>query len=78
MHDHLHKIVIQLEQDFEPFGKRNRETDWGPDCSCSCKHFVKIRNNLDWGVCTNQNSPRKALLTFEHMGCKFFQLEEHE
>ena len=78
MHDHLHKIVIQLEQDFEPFGKRSRETDWGPDCSCSCKHFVKIKNNLDWGVCTNQNSPRKALLTFEHMGCKFFQSEEHE
>ena len=78
MHDHLHKIVVCLPQDFEPFGQRNRTEDYGPDCSCDCKHFLKIKNNSDWGICTNENSPRKALLTFEHMGCKFYQSEENE
>jgi hypothetical protein len=78
MHDLLHQIVICLDQDFKPFGQRNRSNDWGPDCSCNCKHFVKLLNNNDWGVCSNQNSPRKALLTFEHQGCKAFEMEENE
>jgi hypothetical protein len=26
----------------------------------------------DWGVCTNPQSPRAGLLTFEHMGCAFY------
>jgi len=28
---------------------------------------------LDWGVCSNLQSPRAGLLTFEHMGCRLFE-----
>jgi hypothetical protein len=46
-----------------------------PDCSSGCKHFHKLqgREGSDWGVCTEPKSPRAGLLTFEHMGCLFFE-----
>ena len=48
-----------------------------PDCSVGCKHFHSLTGGEgnDWGVCTEPRSPRAGLLTFEHMGCDFF---EHE
>lgn len=74
-HKHLLKIVPTRPSDFAPYGQRSRDTDWGPDCSCSCKWFVPLDGALsaDWGVCANPDSPRVALLTFEHQGC-----EKHE
>jgi len=67
--------LIKLPCDFEPYGTRSREQDYGPDCSCSCKYFIKLAVDLgdNWGVCTNRHSPRKGLLTFEHQGCRFFE-----
>jgi hypothetical protein len=41
-----------------------------PDCSSGCRYFKKV--DADWGICTNADSPRAGLLTFEHMagdGC---------
>ena len=77
IHDQLLAFVKKLPSDFEPFGERSREADWGPDCSCACKHFLKLRGSLgyDWGVCANPKSPRAGLLTFEHQGCKGFEDE---
>lgn len=76
--EELWRIVKKLSGDFEPYGQRNRDTDYGPDCSCGCIHFVKLEGTLgfDWGVCANPKSPRAGLLTFEHMGCKEFEGEE--
>jgi hypothetical protein len=36
---------------------------------------VKLANEIgnDWGVCSNPESPRAGLLTFEHQGCTAFQ-----
>lgn len=67
--------LIKLPCDFEPYGARSREQDYGPDCSCSCKHFIKLAGDLgdNWGVCTNRHSPRKGLLTFKQQGCRFFE-----
>ena len=50
------------------------------DCSCGCKYFHELEgdNGMDWGVCFNPKSPRAGLLTFEHMGCKYFKLKEGE
>src|SRR4051794_19329799 len=78
LHEHLLMIMRRLPSDFEPYGNRSRETDWGPDCSCGCKHFVKLEGNLgyDWGVCANPQSLRTGLLTFEHQGCKAFDYDE--
>jgi hypothetical protein len=44
------------------------------DCSCGCYFFHPLLGDLqtDWGVCTNPQSPRAGLLTFEHMGCAFY------
>jgi len=71
-HKYLWTIVKCLDSDFEPYGSRNRDEDYGPDCSCGCYCFEPVRGPLgsDWGVCTNNKSPRCGLLTFEHMGCK--------
>jgi hypothetical protein len=79
-HDHLHTIARRLPSDFEPYGERDRDEDWGPDCSCGCRWFLQLHGGLqyDWGVCANPASPRSGLLTFEHMGCRSFEDEGPE
>jgi hypothetical protein len=72
LHATLHRLCKHLPSDFEPYGKRSRDDDWGPDCSCGCKYFQYLQGNADWGVCCNPKSPRAGMLTFEHMGCKHF------
>lgn len=74
MHELLHTVCRHLPSDYEPYGKRLRN---GPDCSCGCKHHVKLPGKFgeDWGVCINPRSPRSGLLTFEHQGCEFFKGE---
>jgi hypothetical protein len=73
MHDTLLKIVRRLETDYVPFGKT--EHDGGSDCSCGCRHFVKLTSEVgsDWGICANPESTRVGLLTFEHQGCTQFE-----
>jgi len=74
LHDLLRTVCRHLPTDFEPYGKRERNA---PDCSCGCRHFLKLPDKLgyDWGVCINPRSPRSGLLTFEHQGCEFFDAE---
>ena len=77
-HKHLIKIVIKKPQDYAPFGKvirwENENQDY-PDCSMGCKYFNKLDDELgaDWGVCSNPQSHRCGLLTFEHQGCRKFE-----
>ena len=70
----LWAALKQLPTDFEPWGERSRENDWGPDCSCGCRFFVPLNGTLasDWGACGNPASPRAGLLTWEHQGCRLF------
>ena len=69
-HWHLHAVCIHLPTDYEPYGYRVRD---GNDCSCGCKWFLPLQvHPADWGVCSNPQSPRCGLLTFEHQGCQFF------
>jgi hypothetical protein len=51
-----------------------------PDCSSGCKNFHPLSGDegMNWGVCVEPRSPRSGLLTFEHMGCEFFEKEEEE
>src|SRR3954468_5076223 len=72
LHDKLWLAVITRPLDFEPYGLRVRSVT--ADCSCGCKHFVKLEGDVgaDWGVCINPESHRCGLLTFEHMGCPYF------
>ncbi|MGH2413027.1 MAG: DUF3027 domain-containing protein [Microcystaceae cyanobacterium] len=78
MHEHLLSLVKKLPSDFEPYGNRSRDEDWGPNCSCGCKYFIPLEGllGMDWGVCANPKSPRAGLLTFEHQGCKEFAYAE--
>ena len=75
IHEHLHHIVTKMPGDFEPYGTRERD---GADCSCGCRHFLKLAGRLgnDWGVCANAASARCGLLTFEHQGCAQFASED--
>jgi len=77
-HQSLHDIVKRLPSDFEPLGERSRDDDWGPDCSCGCRWFIPLEEDLqhDWGVCHNPGSPRSGLLTFEHQGCREFEADD--
>lgn len=72
LHEHLHSICRHLPSDFEPYGRHERDS---ADCSCGCKHFLKLPGKLgyDWGICANPKSPRAGLLTFEHQGCEQFE-----
>jgi hypothetical protein len=71
-HEKLWQIVRKLDTDYEPYGKIER---YGSDCSCGCRHFVKLAGEVgnDWGVCSNPESPRSGFLTFEHQGCSAFE-----
>lgn len=71
-HRHLNRhCMIERPQDFEPYGRRERNSS---DCSCGCRFFIGLEGGLgaDWGVCTNPESLRCSLLTFEHQGCPQF------
>jgi hypothetical protein len=72
MHEKLLHIVRKLNTDFEPFGEISRDDQ--PDCSYGCRHFINLAREVgdDWGICSNQESPRVGLLTFEHQGCFAF------
>lgn len=78
-HEHLAKIVKRLPSDFEPYGKRSRDTG-GCDCSCGCKwyHALEGSRGSDWGICGNSRSPRCGLLPFEHQSCPKFQRDPRE
>ena len=77
-HDELWAVCKKLPTDFEPYGSRSRDDDYGPDCSSGCKFFHPLegKEGMDWGVCSSLESPRTGLLTFEHQGCKKFVFEE--
>jgi hypothetical protein len=55
LHNSLSRICKNLPTDFQPWGERDRDAEWGPDCSCGCKFFLKLPGQLgnDWGVCWN-------------------------
>jgi hypothetical protein len=71
-HERLLELAVELESDFEPYGKRDRDA---ADCSCGCRHYATLEGCLgaDWGVCMSKTSPRAGLLTFEHQGCPDFE-----
>lgn len=81
-HKELLKVVKYLDEDYFPYGKDHRDRDedkWSPDCSCGCRFYHELAGNegLDWGICSNPESHRVGLLTFEHQGCrKFAKLEK--
>jgi len=70
--ENLFKSLRILPTDYSEYGgeiKRREipEKDY-PDCSCGCKHFIKLQEPFsnDWGVCANPKSARAGLLTWEH------------
>jgi hypothetical protein len=75
-HEHLLRIVSRLPSDYSVFGGEvvrwaDDEQDY-PDCSGGCKWAAWLGGELgfDWCVCSNPNSPRVGLLTFEHQAGK--------
>ena len=79
-------ILKKLPTDYRDYGgqiERWKHVDIDyPDCSAGCKWFVPLYDkewdgqDADWGVCTNPNSARAGLLTFEHQaGFKCFESE---
>jgi hypothetical protein len=74
--DRLWECVIILPSDYSDYGGEvirweDPEGDY-PDCSCECKWFKPLYDeerqswDTDWGVCSNPNSPRSGMLTWEH------------
>lgn len=76
-HEKLRLVCIK-DPNFEA-GKNSTDL-YGHDCSCGCKHYHPLegKEGMDWGVCTEPRSPRAGLLTFEHMGCQFFEADPNE
>ena len=79
--DILWQVVKILPTDYTDYGgqvKRWEDVEgFYPDCA-SCRQFRRLHNvsemsfDSDWGVCSNPDSPRAGLLTWEHqagVGC---------
>lgn len=82
LHKNLFNILIKKKSDYKDYGgeieRFENEKESYPDCSCGCKHFIPLEEELgaDWGVCVNPNSERQGLLTWEHQnGYKCFEEE---
>ena len=80
-HTRLLGLVPKLAGDYDPWGNTVRWSDPAkayPDCSCGCVFAKWLEGDLgfDWCVCTNPESHRCGLLTFEHQGCQQFVPEE--
>lgn len=76
--DPTHKRLWQVCRDQEVYLS---EINAGkPDCSAGCRYFIALEgeHGMDWGVCSEPRSPRSGLLTFEHMGCEFFEAEPED
>ena len=82
--DHKWTVLKTLPTDYTDYKgqvERWRHMDLSyPDCSWGCKWFHPLHDHKnasadsDWGVCTNLNSPRAGLLTWEHQaGFKCFE-----
>lgn len=74
--DPQHKRLWEVCQDQADYlAGRDTEDHTKPDCSSGCRYFHKLSGDhgADWGVCTEPRSPRAGLLTFEHMGCQFYE-----
>jgi hypothetical protein len=74
-HNRLLGLVKRLSDDYQSFGTVERWADPKqeyPDCSCGCRwaRWLDGDLGLDWCVCTNPDSHRCGLLTFEHQGCQ--------
>jgi len=81
-HDPLWQVVKVLATDYTDYGgeiERWEDVEgYYPDCSCGCRFWKPLydkeinKQDFDWGVCANPNSPRSGLLTWEHqagVGC---------
>lgn len=81
-HEHLLSIMVSRPTDYKEYGGEvvrweDEDADY-PDCSGGCIWAAWLSGELgfDWCVCTNPNSPRVGLLTFEHQAGKdCFELE---
>ncbi len=74
LHKHLLAIMQRRSEDYVPYGSKERGEDSWLDCSCGCMWFIPLLFlSDDWGTCTNEQSHRCGLLTFEHQGCGKFE-----
>ena len=82
--DGLWAVVKKLGTDYRDYGgniERWKSVDISyPDCSWGCDFFAPLYDykhddaDCDWGVCSNPESPRAGLLTWEHQaGFKCFK-----
>lgn len=84
----LWSVVKFLPGDYDTYGGdvvRDTPERFGADCACGCKWFTPLYDDswdggmdLDWGVCTNPDSHRAGLLTWEHQGCLLSEPKEDE
>lgn len=76
MKSNLFDILKILPSDYSDYGGAVERWACGnddyPDCSCGCQFFIGLEDPLgaDWGICSNSQSPRAGLLTFEHQAGK--------
>lgn len=83
----LWSVVKLLPGDYDGYGGevvRDTPERFGADCT-TCKWFHPLSDmenggcwDLDWGVCTNPESHRAGLLTWEHQGCLMSEYDEDE
>lgn len=72
-----HKRLWEVCREQGDYLARDTNNHDKPDCSAGCRYFMPLegKHGMDWGVCTEPRSPRAGLLTFEHMGCQYFEQE---
>jgi hypothetical protein len=74
--DPQHKRLWQVCRDQAAYvSGKDTDNHEKPDCSSGCRYFHPLegKHGMDWGVCTEPRSSRAGLLTFEHMGCQYFE-----
>jgi hypothetical protein len=57
-----------------PAGGDEYRDEWYATQCGGCRFFIRLTGGFhsDWGICTNDRSPRDGRATFEHDGCDAF------
>jgi hypothetical protein len=76
---HIHKCHCRWVKDLNRPATPDAPDHWCEQQCGGCRFYIKITGGFrsDWGVCTNEASPRDGRATFEHDGCDAFVADEN-
>ena len=71
---HVRRCHTRWQRHTTRDGAEHYPNEWYNTQCGGCRFYIRLTGGFhsDWGVCTNERSPRDGRATFEHDGCDAF------